>query len=85
VRRQERSPVVVVGAGGHAKVIIDLLRESDRYRPIGCTDPQPEKIANGVSRLGDDSALPRIRADGVAHAFVALGDNVIRAKLGERA
>ncbi|HEX3032071.1 MAG TPA: sugar acetyltransferase, partial [Bacillota bacterium] len=33
-------PVIVLGAGGHAKVLIDALRHSDT-QIIGITDPNP--------------------------------------------
>jgi len=72
---------VVIGAGGHAKVVIDLLRESEGYHPVGCTDPRPVPAVNGVAWLGDDGILPRLRREGVAHAFVALGDNAARERL----
>src|SRR5262249_46294863 len=37
-----RPPVVVIGAGGHAKVVIELIRAQGCYEVIGCTDSCPE-------------------------------------------
>lgn len=51
-------PVIVVGAGGHARVLIDVLQRCGREM-IGLTDPS-RKIGEdcyGVEVLGDDSAL----------------------------
>jgi hypothetical protein len=31
-----RMPVLVIGAGGHAKVCVDVLRA--RFEPVGCID-----------------------------------------------
>lgn len=75
-------PVVIVGAGGHAKVIVELIRAEGRYHPVGCTDSGA--AAGGVLGLpwlGTDEALPALRAQGVRHAFVALGGNALRLKV----
>lgn len=34
-------PVVGVGAAGHAKVIIDMLRLAGQYEIVALTDPNP--------------------------------------------
>lgn len=77
-------PIVVVGAGGHAKVIIDCLRHAG-WQVIGCTDADatPRQCA-GVPVIGSDECLPRVRAEGVEHAFCALGPNGVRQKLAQR-
>jgi UDP-perosamine 4-acetyltransferase len=68
--------VIIIGSGGHAKVIIDILRSSNTHRPIGCTGVFPRnKEIIGLPVLGDDSILPELYKDGIRHAFVALGDN----------
>lgn len=79
-------PTIVLGAGGHAKVIIEVLRESGAYRPIGCLGHVPESCHDllGVPVLGDDEQLDAIRARGVQYAFVAIGDNRVRHLLIER-
>ena len=75
-------PIVVVGAGGHAKVVIECLRHSG-WTVVGCTDSDtsPRQCA-GADVLGGDDMLPRLRADGVAHAFCALGGNRLRDRVG---
>jgi UDP-perosamine 4-acetyltransferase len=77
--------LIILGAGGHAKVVIDLFRESNEFQIIGCLDQTCSGQVNGVSILGDDSLLPSLRMDGVSHAFIALGNNVTRAGLGKKA
>jgi len=77
--------VVVVGGGGHAKVVIDVLLAAG-WSVAGYTDPTPAaggEIA-GAPCLGDDAVLPRWRARGIPWAIVALGDNALRARLAER-
>ncbi len=71
-------PVVILGAGGHAKVVIELMRAQGRAI-AGLTDADPSpRVVLGVPVLGDDRALPDLRAEGVGHAFVAIGDNAAR-------
>lgn len=52
-------PVIVIGGGGHAKVLIEALRRSG-IEVLGLTDPDPKGAARripGVPVLGDDGAL----------------------------
>jgi UDP-perosamine 4-acetyltransferase len=74
-----RLPVVVLGASGHAKVVIELLEEDSSIVIHGCTSPDSAK-APGLAcpLLGTDETLPDILRSGVKHAFVAIGDNRIR-------
>ena len=74
----------MLGAGGHAKVVIDSLRASG-FEVAGVldADPSPRTVA-GAPVIGADDALERLRSEGLAHAFVALGGNGLRAKLGAR-
>jgi UDP-perosamine 4-acetyltransferase len=76
--------VVVIGAGGHAKVAIEALRCSG-WTVIGCTDadPEPRSIA-GAPVLGGDDVLPGLRETGVGFAFVALGNNQLRQSKAEQ-
>lgn len=76
------SRVAVIGAGGHAKVIIDLLR-SGGHEVVACLDAgRVGQVVNGVPVLGDERVeLPRLIEQGVDAAFVALGDNRLRQKV----
>jgi UDP-perosamine 4-acetyltransferase len=72
-------PVVILGAGGHAKVVIELMRGEGRYDIIGCTDSAADSAAVlGVAVMGSDDILTDLRHRGIRHAFVALGDNALR-------
>lgn len=75
--------VVILGAGGHCKVIIDLLEQNQEYKIKGIIDSSKEKMFVGIPIIGDDSDLGAIYNDGVTHAFVAIGNNGIRRKLIE--
>jgi len=82
--------VVGIGAGGHAKVLLDILRCASGFEVVGLVDSDPKlrsKSLEGVSILGGDEALPGLLREGVSHAFLgvgAVGDNHQRAQLFER-
>jgi len=84
----KRSPVVVVGAGGHAKVIVDMLNDGGLYTVVGLLDKDPApRTVLGVPVLGTDLELRACYARGIRLAFSALGDNRQRlaaATLAER-
>lgn len=79
--------IVLLGAGGHGKAVLDLLRAlgPDRFAVIGLVDAAP-RVARvlGVPVLGDEAELPRLRAEGITHAVPAIGDNAARAAAAGR-
>ena len=83
--------VVGLGAGGHAKVVLDILRQLPGYRVIGLLAPDPAtqgiKVLE-VPVLGSDILLPGLCGEGVSHFFVgvgSIGDNSLRTELYRRA
>jgi UDP-perosamine 4-acetyltransferase len=66
--------IVLIGAGGHCKVIIDIIRSSSEYEIIGITDEhtKTDRILN-VPIIGDDRKLIEIYESGVKNAFVCVG------------
>jgi len=83
--------VVGFGAGGHARVVIEILRCGDIYDLAGLLDPRPELQGTrvlGVPVLGDDGMLPELMHEGVEHFFVGVGtvgDSGPRRNLFEKA
>lgn len=80
-------PIVVFGAGGHALVVADILDQMGQYRIVGFLDDVDHerhgaKFA-GATIIGDSSKLSALRADGVAHAIVAIGHCATRARIAE--
>ena len=84
-------PVIGLGAGGHARVVIKILRLMGTYELVGLLDPKPELWDTqvlGAPVLGDDGILADLYRQGVYHAFIGLGgtgDNRPRKQLYERA
>lgn len=76
--------MIIVGAGGHAKVVIELFR-SLRVPITGLTDADdtPRQVLEAPV-LGDDTVLPGLFEQGARNAFVALGDNKRRLEMGLR-
>jgi len=65
--------IVVLGGGGHAKVLIGLLKKLD-WRVIGYTDERNRGLLLGAAHLGDDSVLPGVlEAHPSCSAMIGLG------------
>lgn len=82
--------VVVVGAGGHGRSVIDALRTShDEFEPRACTDPDPALAGtelDGVAVIGADDRLADLLARGIGAACLGVGgvgDNGPRTRLFE--
>lgn len=61
-------PFIVIGGGGHAKVIVDLLESLDRTI-LGFVDPDGDAELLGYERLGDDGFLSGIDENSVELAL----------------
>jgi UDP-perosamine 4-acetyltransferase len=76
--------VVVIGAGGHAKVVLEVLWALNAFEVVGLTDPGTADLELlGVPILGGDELLPGLYAQGVAAAVVAIGSNRRRQQVGQ--
>jgi UDP-perosamine 4-acetyltransferase len=80
-----KTPVVLLGAGGHAKVVIEILEETGDFEIVGCLSPTAqESTLLGYPILGGDDLLPALFQQGVRHAFVAVGANAARRRLAQK-
>lgn len=73
--------IVVIGAGGHAKVCIEILRAMGHAVAlcVGASDSGTHCL--GVPVVQGDETLARLRAEGYERAFVAIGSNQGRDRL----
>lgn len=71
---------VVVGAGGHARVVLSILRTHPQVTVIGVVAPSLGSI-RGLPLLGGDEDLASLPGQGIEAAFVAVGDNGRRMEL----
>lgn len=79
-------PVILLGAGGHAKVVLDLLQGNART-VIGVCDPnlarQGTEKWRGVNVLGDDNAIHQFSPESVelANGMGSLPGSLTRQRL----
>lgn len=65
--------IVLIGAGGHCKVIIDIIKSTHEYDIVGITDRNVNGNVLGVPIIGDDSVLKKLYDEGVEYAFITIG------------
>lgn len=79
--------VVIIGAGGHGRVVLDIVRATGRYTPAGFIDADAARAGStfaGLPVFGPIHLLPRLlKQQNVTHAIVAIGDNRARARYAE--
>lgn len=83
----QSSQLVIAGAGGHARVVIEAVRSQGRWMAAALTDPVECGSVLGVPVVGGDDELPRLRDEGVVAALVGVGslrDPTHRIKVFER-
>lgn len=79
--------LILIGAGGHAKAVLEILKLMDTYRVIGLIDKDSKKIGRqifGIPIIGSDECLSDFYNEGIKHALIAVGstgDNRIRRNL----
>jgi sugar O-acyltransferase (sialic acid O-acetyltransferase NeuD family) len=77
--------IVIFGAGGHGRVVLDILKHDRRVNLVGFIDDNRSShhiFVDGVRVLGDVTELPAlITAHGLDGAIIAVGDNKVRADL----
>lgn len=77
--------IVIWGAGGHAKVVADILRCMGGYEIAGfLDDAKPARHGQpfyGATILGGKEQLPLLQENGVTHIILGFGDNAARLRL----
>jgi sugar O-acyltransferase (sialic acid O-acetyltransferase NeuD family) len=74
--------ILIIGAGGHGKVVLDILQAGGRYRPVGFLDANPKLAGSkigGLPVLGAIHLLGRLKQQlKIGGVIVAIGDNRAR-------
>jgi len=65
--------IIVIGGGGHAKVIIAILMKLNKYEVVGYTDISDNGLILGIPFLGKDDKLQTIFDSGIHNAVIGVG------------
>lgn len=75
--------IVIVGAGGHAKVVIEILRALGLEVSFCVGGPDAVDTCLDVPVLKGDHWLEVLRSEGSSRIFIGLGPNRLRLKLAQ--
>ena len=73
--------VVIFGAGGHGRVVLDILAQAKSHQPIGFLDNNTQlhhRRVDGLPVLGGIDKAESLFAEGKRKAIIAIGDNGVR-------
>jgi sugar O-acyltransferase (sialic acid O-acetyltransferase NeuD family) len=80
--RPQQRRAVIIGAGGHGRVVLDILLQSGQYQVVGFLDNNVDIIGrriDGIPVLATIDRLPDVAAEHyVDGVIVAIGDNGVR-------
>lgn len=68
--------VIGLGAGGHLKVLLEILSFSKRFKIVGILDNDPRLKGMKIGELmvvGNDALLRSLRSRGISHFILGLG------------
>ena len=68
--------LIGIGAGGHARVMIEALKLGGQFRILGILDVNKDlwnQHVAGLKVLGDERLLSQLFEQGVTHAFIGVG------------
>jgi len=76
-----RPEIIIIGAGGHAKVCIEILHDSGNEIAFCVAGSSSPEHCLGIPVLKGDENLLRLREEGYWKLFVAIGSNQLRDNL----
>jgi UDP-perosamine 4-acetyltransferase len=80
-------PLLIYGAGGHAKSVIGIITDGGGWAIHGLIDEREDMLGKAVLGhpvVGSGSLLPELLRREILHAFVAVGDNASRQQRGRQ-
>jgi UDP-perosamine 4-acetyltransferase len=77
--------VLIVGAGGHGKVVLDILRAAGQHAPVGFVDADTSLAGSSIGGLhvfGPPNQLPKLSKK-IKAAIIAIGNNRTRSSYAQ--
>ncbi len=68
-----KEKIVIIGGGGHAKVIISIIKKLKDFEIVGFTELEKKDNILGIEYLGPDSVLQDLFNQGIKNAAIGLG------------
>jgi UDP-perosamine 4-acetyltransferase len=72
----KRIPIIGLGAGTHAKSVLEAIGSGDRFQAAALVDDDATRAGSSVLGIpvhADHRAMARFQTEGVRHAFVGVG------------
>ena len=73
--------IAIVGAGGHGRVVLDIVRNNHQFEVVGFLDANTSlrgQTVDDLPVLGDMSRVPDLAKLGIGAVIIAIGDNQVR-------
>lgn len=77
-----KEKLIILGAGGHCRVVLDILLENAQYDIVGLISQETKSIM-GIPVIGQDKDLQGLYQQSICKVFVAIGNNKLREKLSQ--
>ncbi|HSV88017.1 MAG TPA: NeuD/PglB/VioB family sugar acetyltransferase [Bacteroidales bacterium] len=70
-----KQDIILVGSGGHAKVVVDIMDEMGSFNIVGITSKElnPGSVFQGYPVLGNDSVLSEYQRRGIKYVAMGIG------------
>jgi len=76
-----KKKIVLIGGGGHCKVVVSILNKLDEFEIAGVVDNYKlESFINGIRIIGSDDDLKDIYKSGIHNALITVGSTKENAK-----
>jgi len=80
-----KKKIVLIGGGGHCKVVVSILKKLDNFEIVGIVDNyKAGSLISGIKIIGTDDDLEDIYKSGIHDALITVGstkDNTKRCRL----